>query len=186
MVVTMIKKWLKRFVYRLRGEYTVEKLIEMGLTVGKNFNPQLGVNLDPSHCWLIKIGDDVTMAPHVQILAHDAGMYAYVGHTKLGRVEIGNHVFIGAGSIVLPGVTIGSDVVIGAGSVVTHSIPDGFVYAGNPACKICSTKEYIAKHRQLMEHRPVWDEHYTLRKNIDVTKKQEQWDSLADGAGYVE
>ena len=158
----------------------------MGLTVGKNFNPQLGVNLDPSHCWLIKIGDDVTMAPHVQILAHDAGMWAYLGHAKLGRVEIGNRVFIGAGSIVLPGVSIGDDVVIGAGSVVTHSVPSGRVYAGNPAREICTTDAFVARHKTLMQSRPVWNEAYTLRQNITFERKQEQWDALADGVGYVE
>ncbi len=48
-------------------------------------------------------------------------------------IKIGNDVWIGGGSIILPGVTIGNNVVIGAGSVVTKNIEDNVVIAGNPA-----------------------------------------------------
>ena len=40
---------------------------------------------------------------------------------------------IGSGVTILCGVTIGEGALIGAGSVVTHSVPDGEVWAGNPA-----------------------------------------------------
>ena len=180
-----IKLWLKELVYRLRGSYTVERLTRMGLTVGKNFNPQLGFNLDPSHCWLITIGDDVTFGPNVQILAHDASMHQVLGYTKIGRVNIGNRVFIGAGSIVLPNVIIGDDVIVGAGSVVTKDIPAGKVFAGNPAKEICDTMDLLEKHRQGMEIRPVYGEDYTLRKDISEEKKAQQKQQMADGVGYV-
>lgn len=48
-------------------------------------------------------------------------------------VVIKNGVFIGANSIILKGVTIGEKAIVGAGSVVTRSIPDGEIWAGNPA-----------------------------------------------------
>ena len=63
---------LKEILYRIRGEYTTEKLISMGMKVGQNFGRLHGVILDPSHCWLIEIGDNVTMAPRVHVLCHDA------------------------------------------------------------------------------------------------------------------
>ena len=85
---------IKEFVYRLRGEYTTDKLIEMGMKVGKNFHRLNGVLLDPSHCWLINIGDNVIMAPRVHILCHDASTKQFLGYTKIGRVTIGNNVFI--------------------------------------------------------------------------------------------
>ena len=153
-----MKKWFKRLVFRLRGAFTVEQLVEMGLTVGRNFNPQLGFDLDPSHCWLITIGDDVCFAPNVRILAHDASMYQFLGHTKIGRVTIGNKVFIGANSVVLPGTTIGDNVIIGAGSVVTKDVPSGQVFAGNPARYLCDTEDFVAKHRAAMQTAPVYDE----------------------------
>ena len=111
--MNVIKEW----IYRLRGEYTTEKLISMGMKVGKNFGRLNGVILDPSHCWLIEIGDDVTLAPRVHILCHDASTKTFMNYTKIGNVTIGNRVFIGAESVVLPGVTIGDDVVIGANSI---------------------------------------------------------------------
>lgn len=52
---------VKEILYRIRGEYTTEKLMKMGMKVGKNFGRLNGVILDPSHCWLIEIGDNVTM-----------------------------------------------------------------------------------------------------------------------------
>ena len=52
---------------------------------------------------------------------------------KTRPVYIGKRVFIGGHSIILKGVSIGNDAVIGAGSVVTHDVPEGEIWAGNPA-----------------------------------------------------
>ena len=68
----------------------------MGMKVGKDFNRLAGVILDPSHCWLIDIGDNVTIAPRVHVLCHDASTKGFLGYTKIGRVNIGSNVFIGA------------------------------------------------------------------------------------------
>ena len=87
---------LKELIYRLRGECTTEKLIKMGMTVGKNFKRLNNVLIDDSHAWLITIGDNVTPAPRVHILAHDASTKNLIGYTKIGTVSIGNNVFIGS------------------------------------------------------------------------------------------
>lgn len=50
-------------------------------------------------------------------------------------IGIGSRVWIGGGTVVLPGVTIGDDTVVGAGSVVTKPLPPGVVAVGNP-CRI--------------------------------------------------
>ena len=52
---------------------------------------------------------------------------------RLEKVSIEHDAFIGADCIVLKGVTIGACSIIGAGSVVTKSIPQGQIWAGNPA-----------------------------------------------------
>lgn len=179
-------KWIKELIYRFRGEYTTDKLIKMGLKVGKNFGRLNGVILDPSHCWLISIGDNVTMAPRVHILCHDASTKQFLGYTKIGRVTIGNNVFIGAESVVLPGVTIGDNVVIGANSTVTHDILPNTVVAGNPAQKICSIEEYLEENKIAMKTAPMYGEEYTLRQNVSIEKKKRMIKELEKGIGYID
>lgn len=177
---------IKELVYRIRGEYTTEKLIKMGMKVGKNFGRLNGVILDPSHCWLIEIGDNVTLAPRVHILCHDASTKQALNYTKIGRVNIGNNVFIGADSVVLPGVTIGDNVIIGANSTVTHDIPSGSVVAGSPAIFLCSTEDYLEKERIRMAESPVYGEDYTLRDNVPMEKRLKQKQELSGKIGYID
>lgn len=177
---------VKELLYRLRGEFTTEKLISMGMKVGTNFNRLHGVILDPGHCWLIEIGNNVTMAPRVHILCHDASTKQFLGYTKIGRVTIGDNVFIGAESVVLPGVTVGSNVIIGANSTVTHNVPDGCVVAGSPAREICSLDDYLAKERQRMESAPCYSDAFTLHKGVSMEKRLQQRQELIDTLGYIE
>lgn len=142
---------IKNIARRLLGKddrSRIDELKRKGLKVGRNFNPKFGWMIDFSHAWHIEIGDDVTLAPHVTIIAHDASTWQFTGFTKVRNVRIGNKVFIGARSVILPGVTIGDNVIIGAGSVVTKDVPDNTVYAGNPAKFIVSTQDYIAREMQ--------------------------------------
>ena len=48
-------------------------------------------------------------------------------------VELGDHAFVGANCVVLPGVTIGEGAVVAAGAVVTHDVDPYCVVAGVPA-----------------------------------------------------
>lgn len=182
----MKMNFIKEIVYRLRGEYTTEKLIKMGMKVGKSFKRLNGVILDPAHCWLIEIGDNVTMAPRVHILCHDASTKVNLGYTKIGKVVIGNNVFIGAESVVLPNVNIGNNVIVGANSTITHSIPDNVVVAGNPAKVICTFDDYISKNRNLMSEAPVYGEDYTLRGALTDERKKEMIRELEGRIGYVD
>ena len=174
-IVVVYKNWKIMFAKLkcvLKREMYLPKFIKRGLVVGKNLKMMGGVVIDPAHCWLIEIGDGVTLAPHVHILAHDASTKAHLDYTKIACVKIGNRVFVGAGSIVLPGVTIGDDAIIGAGSVVANDIPSGSVAVGNPARVICSTEEYIAKQKSLTNDENVFDASYTL-PTITEEKKAE-------------
>lgn len=177
--------FIQNLLYRIRGEFTTEKLISMGMKVGKNFNRLNGVILDPGHCWLIDIGDNVTMAPKVHILCHDASTKQFLNYTKIGRVSIGNNVFIGADTVVLPGVTIGDNVIIGANSTVTHDIPSNSVAVGSPARVISTLDDYLEKEKNAMESAPCYDEDYTLRMNVSMEKRMEQKEALADKIGYI-
>ena len=122
-------KIIRKYRNKLIKEENIDDLIKKGLTVGKNFNMQKGCILDSSHCWLIEIGNDVTLAPRVHILAHDASTKRKLGYKKIGKVKIGNNVFIGANTTILPNVKIGNNVVIGANSLVSKDIQDNTVVA---------------------------------------------------------
>lgn len=178
--------YLKELIYRLRGDYTTEKLISMGMTVGKNFHRLNGVILDPAHCWLIEIGDNVTIAPRAHILCHDASTKGFLGYTKIGRVNIGSNVFIGAESVILPGVSIGSNVILGANSTVTHDIPDNSVAVGSPARVISSLEEYLQKERDRMTQSPCYGEDFTLRSELTMEKRMQQKQELAGKIGYID
>ena len=144
-------KIVRKILEYLRGEpQHLGKLLKRGLQIGKDFKRMGGVIIDPSHCYHITIGDNVTLAPRVHILAHDTSTYVFFGKTRAANVTIGNDVFVGASSIILPGVHIGNRVIIGAGSIVTKDIPDNSVAVGNPAKVICSVDDYLAKEKAKM------------------------------------
>jgi maltose O-acetyltransferase len=118
----------------------------------------------------------------VTILAHDASTNNWLNYTKIGKVTIGNRVFIGNGSIILPGVTIGDDVVIGAGSVVTKDVPSGRVAIGNPAKDVGSLEEFLQRKKEELEKYPVFGEEY-LRPNKE--KQREIVERMKGRWGYI-
>lgn len=182
-----IKLKLRELLMHIRSEVSTENLVNLGLTVGKNFSRQEKTLIDQSHCWLITIGDDVTLAPRVHILAHDASTKKALGYTRIGVVNIGNNVFIGASSTILPGVSIGNNVVIGANSVVSRDIPDNSVAIGNPAKVICTYDDFVNRKKEELENNPCFDESYTLRNpNISEDMKKEMKEKLDKSKiGYV-
>lgn len=104
-------------------------------------------------CNVVEIGNNVLMAPNVQIYA----AYHPTDHTLrlkdleyADRVKIGDNTWIGGGSIILNGVTIGKNTVIGAGSVVTKDIPENVVAVGNP-CRVIKRldKENVENGKRL-------------------------------------
>jgi maltose O-acetyltransferase len=181
----IIKITIKRFL-GLPIECDLELLRKRGLKVGKNFKMLDECIIDDSHCWHIEIGDDVTLAPRVHILAHDASTKMHLNYTKIKNVKIGNKVFIGTNSIILPGVTIGDNVIIGAGSVVIKNVPDNSVFAGNPASFICTTDSYLEKVKSQMEPENCFGEEYTLRGKINPEMKRYMAEIVAsNGVGFV-
>jgi acetyltransferase-like isoleucine patch superfamily enzyme len=90
-----------------------------------------------SEPFLITIGNNVTVTSGVKFITHDGS--TWLMRDEKGRrfyyapVSIGNNVFIGLNSIIMPGVKIEDKVIVAAGSVVTKSVPGGSIVAGVPA-----------------------------------------------------
>jgi maltose O-acetyltransferase len=159
-------------------------LVEHGLTVGENTTIMDRVFLDPSHCFLISIGENCTVAPNVRFMAHDASMYRHLGMTRLGKITIHANCFIGDSTLILPGVEIGPSAVVGAGSVVTATIPRESVAAGNPARVIGSLKDFLARHEEQGKGRVFRYQEYDISV-ITEEKKREMIESLQKHPGYM-
>lgn len=173
-------KFLKKTLNKIRGEQSIDKLKKRGLKIGKNTTIMSGVIIDPSHCWHISIGNDVILAPRVHILAHDASTKLFLNHTRVANVSIGNNVFIGAGSIIMPGVSIGNNVVVGAGSIVKKDIPDNSVAVGNPARIIYPLNEYLCRQSSKMNKKNTFDSSFTLRNpNFSTDQRTIMLDACA-------
>lgn len=104
--------------------------------LGENFYSNY--NLTVLDCNKVTIGDHVLIGPNVSIftaghpVTHELRAEEYEFALP---ITIGNHVWIGGGSIINPGVTIGDNTIIGSGSVVTKDIPANVIAVGNP-CKV--------------------------------------------------
>jgi acetyltransferase-like isoleucine patch superfamily enzyme len=150
----MLKKIWFRFLvwkadaYNLAGVYRKY----LSVAIGKNVRITGKDIRFGSEPYLIEIGDDVTITNGVMFETHDGGVgifrKEFPGINVFGRIKIGNGVFIGNNSIIMPGVTIGDNVVIGAGSIVTKDIPSDVVAAGIPARILRSIEEYKQKALQ--------------------------------------
>jgi len=158
--------------------------IKKGMKIGRNFYRQTGTKFDPSHCYLIEIGDDVTIANNVQILAHDQSPRVHLGYGKVGKVLIGNNTFIGARTLILMNVVIGDNVIIGAGSVVTKDIPPNSIAVGIPARVVGTTDRYIAKCKNELDTKPNFNKTYCGTK-LTKDQKSEVQKACKDGYVYI-
>lgn len=123
------------------------------IEVGKNFFANYNCTIiDVAK---VKIGDYCQMAPNVAIYTAGHPVHPAARNTAYEygiEVTIGDNVWIGGNTVILPGVHIGSNTVIGAGSVVTKDIPDWVIAAGNP-CKVIrkiteEDRKYYYKDRE--------------------------------------
>jgi acetyltransferase-like isoleucine patch superfamily enzyme len=98
----------------------------------------------------LNIGRDCMISRGVEILCSDSHPLIDVASGRRlnppKSVVIGEHVWLGAYTIVLKGATIGSHSVIGLRSTVSSKIPDGVIAVGSPAMVIRSG---VTWHREL-------------------------------------
>lgn len=99
-----------------------------------------------SEPFMIELGDNVHLTGECQFLTHDGSTLIFrkeIPTLEITKpIKLGNDVFIGYRTLILPGVTIGNRCVIGAGSVVNRDIPDNSLAVGNP-CRVIKTSDEL-------------------------------------------
>lgn len=150
--MNLAKKLLYTFCYKTKLMSSVDIAKKIGVKCGKDCrfldNPFRIFGTEP---WLISIGDHVEITNGCRLITHDGSMWCYRKETEYRDVDyfapvtIGNNVFIGINTTVLPGTDIGDNVIVGANSVVTKSIESNSVCCGVPARKIKSFSDYDEK-----------------------------------------
>lgn len=148
---------IRKAVYRKLYEYRLVSAATIGKKIGAKIGNKCRVLDDPFNVfgtepYLVSIGNHVELTHGVRLVTHDGSVWVlrelYSECRKIdrfGKIVIGDNVFLGVGTIVLPGVTIGNNVIVGAGSVVTKDIADNKVYAGVPARPINNIEEFRKK-----------------------------------------
>lgn len=146
---------IKNIWYGRSNAAFIKYLRSKGVEIGENvlFRDRLTTRIDLTRPALIKIGNNVDINFHFQILTHDWGCYVMRGKyhdfiNSSGEVEIGNNIYFGTNVIILKGVTIGDNCIIGAGSIVNRNIPANSVATGNPCRVVCSLDEYYERRKQ--------------------------------------
>ena len=108
------------------------KNVHFGNGVYANFNLTMVDDCD------IFVGNNVMFGPNVTVSAGTHPIHPELRSKQAQYnipIHIGNNVWIGANSVILPGVNIGDNSVIGSGSIVTKDIPSNVVAVGNP-CRV--------------------------------------------------
>lgn len=138
----------------------------------------------PLYAKLISIGNNVWIASGVEFITHDVTHFMLNGmkdgcsyQEKVGCIEIGNNVFIGADAKILYDVKIGDNVIIAAGAVVNRDVPSNSVVGGVPARKICDFEDYLQKRRQFsVVNRPD-----NAKQTVSDACAEELWERFREG-----
>ena len=111
----VVSKLVGYFVYYKRGGVAYAR--RRGISVGEGC--RVYTRLEGTEPFLVSIGSRVTITADVKLITHDGSTWLVrdendVRCQRYAAINIGDDVFIGVGTIVLPGVNIGSKVVIGS------------------------------------------------------------------------
>lgn len=126
----------------------------------------------PADSEFIRFGNNVVVASDVSFVCHDV-IHHVLNHlpeatgeycTYWDVIDIKDNVFIGTGSIILPGVTIGPNAVVAAGAVVNSDVPEGKVVGGVPA-------KVIGEFDELVKKRFMYNRHWNDVKREEILRK---------------
>ncbi|GAB3025467.1 hypothetical protein GCM10027051_32750 [Niabella terrae] len=140
----MIQKIFRLF--KKQFDTSLKYARSLGVKVGNNC--WIGDVSFGSEPYLVTLGNHVQITSGVRFFTHGGGWVLRLQQPdfdSFGKIIVGNNVYIGSCSLIMPGVSIGDNVIIAAGSVVTKSVPDNCIIGGNPAVIIGDFDNYREK-----------------------------------------
>lgn len=117
-----------------------------GMQIAPDVRISFKARIDKTNPKCVEIGEKTYIAFDSIILAHDYSTQRH-GGAFAQKTKIGKNCFIGCASIIMPGVSVGDHVIVGAGSVVTKDVPSNSIVVGNPAKVVRSGINTIAYGR---------------------------------------
>ncbi len=140
-------KWPVHFTSTIINSAKIKK----GILCDPGDNPNVYIQANNG----IVFGSNIGIGSGTKIVSSNHNHQDHSKHDDSPQIIIGNNVFIGSNSVILPGVNIGNNVIIGAGSVVTNNIPSNSIAVGNP-CKTIKEKDpYIEDLSKLVFNKTV-------------------------------
>lgn len=118
-----------------------------GVHIGKNVYIGQNCCIDNAYPEYIFIGDDVSLAGEVTVVAH-INPYAHfknVFESRVTPIVIEKGAWVGVKCTLVPGAWIGEYASVSAGSVVNKRVPPYTLVAGNPAKKVFEYKDLMAQ-----------------------------------------
>ena len=143
----------------------------------------------PLYAKLISIGNNVWIASGVEFITHDVTHFMLNGlkdghkyTEKVGCIEIGNNVFIGADAKILYDVKVGDNVIIAAGALVNKDVPSNSVVGGVPARVLSSFDDFIAKRREFTLEHPA----NNAKQEVSPECVEELWEKFREARADAE
>jgi acetyltransferase-like isoleucine patch superfamily enzyme len=168
LMIVVISAMLKRLYFYYLRQTNLKRYAQVrGVRMGHSCKIVGSIKTSfGSEPYLIQMGNHVEISGNVTFITHDGAVWVLREENPnvdvFGRIIIGNNVFVGNGSILLPGTSIGDNTVIGAGALVKGELEANSVYAGVPARRICSFGEY--KERALNASLPTKAMNFEAKK----------------------
>jgi acetyltransferase-like isoleucine patch superfamily enzyme len=148
-LITYTRKLMRLVVLSRYNRYTISEYFrKQGAQIGE------GCSIIPRYLgnepYLIKIGNNVTVASGVIFVTHDGAARTVLGKEipeirVYGPIVIEDNCVIGQNVILMPDIHIGKNSIVGAGSVVISNIPPNSIAMGVPARVLTSIEAYKKK-----------------------------------------
>ncbi len=148
-------KFLKNLIHTKINPNSYAK--SLGVNLGENVKFYgMKPGMFSTEPWLITIGNDCYITAECTFITHDGGtliLRKEVPDLEItSPITIGNDVYIGLKTTILPGTKIGDRCIVGACSLLKGEYPDNSVIAGVPAHVIKTTDEYLEKVKKESLH----------------------------------